>query len=709
MRSARNLVAAACLGLACGGGDASDGRPCTGAECSPTDAGDGCPEGLALDREAGACIDVAPEDDCPPGSAPFLGSRTCQPVGWSCAAPYEKDPAGWGCRPTLASACGPGTLETFGATSCKPVGNCDAPFPPPGAAFIVDATLAAEDATHKRSVFDAVAAARPGDVVAIMPGEYVEDVDVASANVSIVGKCAAQVTLKNPGDRRAGILVDGVRGVRIRGLTLTGHMSGVLVKGGGEATLEDSLVTKNRYMGVYAAESGSRIRVARSRIDDVVPDADRFGWGAAAQLGAAVELEDVVVSAATGYGIVAANAGSSATVRRTVVRGTRLDVSGTFATGLGLSQGSSSDVDGLLVEEARGIGVMASAAKLTGAHLVVLHTTKSAGPGRGLQVSKGGSAVLAESYVATSDEANVLVLEPKSSATITKSVVAGDPSGDRTRAAHGVRIALGASLDIAASALVSNVEVGLAVQDPGTRATVDGVLVRDTLSLREGTSDQRGVGVGVAYGAVLHMKRSVVERNEYAGVLVSRTDDDALSTATITSTLVRRTRALGETGIGGRGVEVSRGAAATLDGCAITENREVSLLVGLDGASLAVRRSIVRDTEQNAEQTFGHGILGSAGASLVVDGSWLIGHPGVGLTAAGAAATVSGSLVARCAVGVHTQDGSELQVAPTVPDAPRPPDVVISDDTRFVDNATRVGSGQIPIPELFAPAARAKP
>ena len=48
-----------------------------------------CPEGFARDAATGACLDVIPPDDCAPGTGAFLGSTTCQPIGWTALEPAE--------------------------------------------------------------------------------------------------------------------------------------------------------------------------------------------------------------------------------------------------------------------------------------------------------------------------------------------------------------------------------------------------------------------------------------------------------------------------------------------------------------------------------------------------------------------------------------------------------------------------------------------
>jgi hypothetical protein len=698
------------LASACGSSSSSTPAPaaCTDPSCTPS--GDGCPEGLARDAATSACLDVAPAEDCGPGTGAFLGSTTCKPIGWTaCAPPFEADPSGWGCRPVVAASCPAGTMSALGSSSCTPVGDCSAHFPPANATLFVDAKATTTDGTHFTSVFAAAQSARAGAVIAVAPGTYVEDVDVMRSNVTIVGKCAAEVIIQNPGDRRAGILVtDGARGVRVHGLTLRGHYSGVLVKAGSEARLEDSLVLASRWQGAYVAEPGSKLAIARTLIDDVVLDEiGKFGWGAAAQLGGALDLEDVVIHAPTSTGIVIGGAKSTGKLTRVVVRAPRPTADG-FATALGIVDGGVVDVDGALFEDLQSIGFMVSGGSATARHVLVRRTTASKTPetGRGVQVSKGGTLELSESLVTQSDAANVLVIETGSRAKIASSVVMGDLAGGGTRGSHGIRVAGGASLDLSGTALVANAEAGLSVQDPGSSVTADGILATDTRP-RSGSEKAGflGIGIGVAWGATLTLTHGSVTKNHAAGILVSQADQSgATAHADIKSTLVRRTIP-DAGGFAGRGIEVSTTATATVDGCAVVENNEESVVVGVGGA-LSVKRTLVRDTRQ-AAGTYGHGMVVADGGSLVADEVWLLGHPGIGIAVSRGMATVARSLVARSAVAINVAGGTDLQTIDQVPAAPLANVCVVSNDTRFVDNQTRLGSGAVPLPNPLGDPPRA--
>jgi hypothetical protein len=54
-------------------------------------------------------------------------------------------------------------------------------------------------------------------------------------------------------------------------------------------------------------------------------------------------------------------------------------------------------------------------------------------------------------------------------------------------------------------------------------------------------------------------------------------------------------------------------------------------------------------------------------------------------------------------------EGFALNSVDTAPDAPEPNAVDVTTDTQFVDNQTRVGSGEVPLPSNPIPAAATQP
>jgi hypothetical protein len=193
------------------------------------------------------------------------------------------------------------------------------------------------------------------------------------------------------------------------------------------------------------------------------------------------------------------------------------------------------------------------------------------------------------------------------------------------------------------------------------------------------------------------MTHSALVRNRAAGLLVADLDaSGAAPRAELASTLIWRTIPNASVMVG-RGLQVTNGGTASLDGCAVVESTEMAALVGGVGARLDVKDSVVRGTLL-ADGKFGDGVVAASDGALTLDGAWVLGHPGIAVAVIGGSATLARSLVARSAVALHVQGGSTLATADQVPAAPQALACIVSNDTRFVENQTRIGSGEVPLP-----------
>src|SRR5262245_49325023 len=115
--------AASTIALAgCGGDDETSGPHKPKHVCDPTREACGCPDGFELDASGDGCIEIAPADDCPPGTRAALGNATCVPVAMaSCAPGMQPDASGWGCLDVQPKAiCSGATMELLGEPTCQP-------------------------------------------------------------------------------------------------------------------------------------------------------------------------------------------------------------------------------------------------------------------------------------------------------------------------------------------------------------------------------------------------------------------------------------------------------------------------------------------------------------------------------------------------------------------------------------------------------------
>lgn len=226
-----------------------------------------CPAGKRVAPSGQGCEPVTPDAECPAGSMPVAGLATCQPVGWTaCDAGFAADPSGWACSAVEpAGPCAGATRRALGQTSCVPVGDCAAPFPPAAATLFVDDgyTAAQLDATHFSSLASAVAAAPTGATIAIEAGRYPVALTPPRA-VTLAGRCPGQVFLDGSAATE-GVLANGIKGVKVSGLTLSGHRVGAKALNGGTLELTDVVVEGSLQSALHSQGANSSL-VARTTV-----------------------------------------------------------------------------------------------------------------------------------------------------------------------------------------------------------------------------------------------------------------------------------------------------------------------------------------------------------------------------------------------------------------------------------------------------------
>jgi hypothetical protein len=203
----------------------------------------------------------------------------------------------------------------------------------------------------------------------------------------------------------------------------------------------------------------------------------------------------------------------------------------------------------------------------------------------------------------------------------------------------GVFVYSGGSAEIEDSAILEQLGIGAFVQGPGASVRLAGTLVADTATDPDGYF---GRAAAAQDGGELHVERSALLGSLDVAVLVA----DGASSATFVDSTIAGT-ALGTFGV------------------------------------------------------FGHGLVGQGGVRLELSGTTISGSVGVGLGLSASAAFVSKSFLSHNSVGVHVQDGSSLVEAAAPSEDPRL--VVVTPDTAFVDNVTRVGTGVLPLPSPLSP------
>jgi hypothetical protein len=675
---------------------------------APDASANPCPDGFARDvSQPAVCREIAPAQDCAPGTAPFIGHDTCVPVGWTapCPAGFIADPSGWGCTDrTPATACAGATRESVSSDACLPAGDCNAAFPPVGA-IQVDRTFTAGqlDATHFLTISAAVAAAPSGAVVAVAAGSYVESV-VLARPVTLVGRCAAQVTVEAPpASVAAGISISGLKGVVVRGLTFHGHTKGVAVLARSEASIDGVVVDASIGAGIFVEASQASIRGSKVSATNIGADG-KWGWGLAAGLGSQVTIDDSLIAGGTD-GIFAASAGTVVTFNRSVLA--RQSPSGANrSSGVRAGDGGKIVLTQSVVRDVEGDGAVVSD---TGGHVevteCVLRGTRVKGSlarGHGVAVIYGGQAVVRSSAIVDSESESISTQKIGSSLEITDSVVRG-PAESHALVDSSLRVASdrsGIGFEVAESAKVKLDGVAILgawgfggyVQSSGTleahRLFVDGTRA---LKAPGAGGISFAVGLTARQSGTITLSDSTVMHGLLAGISAGQS-----GSVSATAVLVRN---VGEAIPLGTGAGLSVGQGGTIEFVrgAIDGASAIGVLAVQGGeASVHLTDSSVHGTKQGSTG-FGHGAAAGSHTSFTIDGTFFFDNAAVGLVLAGGSARVSRSTFAHNLIALHAQDGSFLTESADASDL-QVGEVRVTPDTKFVDNGSKIGSDVAPLP-----------
>lgn len=623
---------------------------------APTGAPPSTPVACAADERAGAdgtCeLVVADASTCGPGTRPAVGVTECVAVGTtSCAPGFTRDASGWGCAPVLPpSACTGSTRPKLGETTCAPVGDCAAAFPPPGA-ILVDPTLApgAVDATHVLTVADALAVATSGATIALADGTHTSAPLSLDKPLTLVGRCPASARLVAAQPAGAtGVSITA--NATVRGITLEGFTQALLVTGSVTLDAEDLVVENARSRALYA-QRGAKVTMRRSVLRGTAP-LGKSDQTLALLVGtsASVTMEDsAILASLDGAVAVTDNVNTSASLTRTVIQDTK--------------------------PRADGVG------------------------GGAVRAFQGARLALTESALLDSTAIAVLALRhepaPPPQVTISRSVIARTAASTQTGHALGtaVNAAYDAIVKLDETTVADSQGIGIYAAEKAKLSLTKSVVVRVTRTpdfYSQGASSLRGATLDLTDSAVVKVGGSAI--GGWKGGHV-----------TMTRSLVRD--------IGGDvsqmftlGHGLSALEASTIDATdsAVVDALELGVAASKPGSAVRLQGVLVTRTDAAPTARFGHGALAIDSATITLVRGVVERQVGVGLFYAAGGGFASGSLVRNNAVGVHAQDGSSLAEADALPDAVPEQSVVVTKDTRFIGNATRIGAGVLPLPAPLA-------
>jgi len=485
-----------------------------------------------------------------------------------------------------------------------------------------------------------------------------------------------------------------------------------------DMTIEDSAITGSSEIGAGAQKDG-RITVRRTVVAGVAQREGNgaYGWGIGTQTGGHATVVESAIFDTFAGGVVAAEAGTAVRLERSYVRGVRRGpTSGggtSAAAALAQGKGAALDVVGSTLAGAEKHGVFVTlGATATVASSVVRDIEGSALDGAGIQITEDGSATLsATAIVATTVsgissaghlEASDVVIEDaagaglaaRGTAKVTRLVVEDLRPGEGDGSAFSAALYVDAAGSVEASDVIVRKARGLGVLATGSGSKL--TLRRAAITETAAVEDNSGYGVAGAKGAAILLEDAVIAEAHDIGVHLA----DAGTTATLQRVAIVDTQPNGPEGRA-RALNVQDGASLSLVRVLARGGAQVGLDVVGEGARAVVEDSVVAGV-QATRNGFGHGVAVILGGSLVMNRSVVRDHAGIGLVFANASGSVAGSLVRGNPVGVHTQEGVSLIEVPAAPAELTPLSVAFTTDTRFEENGTKVGSGEIPLPVQVA-------
>jgi len=434
--------------------------------------------------------------ECGAGELRAPGEPACRPLGAACASD------GW---PVLAASSAPVLYVRAGA-SAGGTGTRTAPFP---------------------RVADALAAVTaPGTVVAVATGTYDELLTVgAGSDVVIIGACPTGTTLRAPtaDDMVAAIEVSGGT-LTLRDLAITGPRRGVRASAGGALTLEHVRVHDVRVQAVLVV-SGT-LSAHDVLIESVGPrSSDGFlGRAIDVQEGTTATVERAVLRDLRNTGIIAWDPGTTLVVRDTVVRDVESHLNdGRFGDGIAAQPGASVTLERVVVERVRRVGllVLGPDTTLSASDFVVrdVRTVAEDGvEGYGAAAFTGGALTLSRGSIERVHTHGVYAVNAGSSASAIDVVIDDVDANNAPDRSFGEAAAVSesASLTLSRVAMRELTEIAVLV---GAGTTLDASDLRvDTVrpSLR---SDAFGIGSFISQlgGSQLTVRRAVFESGAVLG------------------------------------------------------------------------------------------------------------------------------------------------------------------------------------------------
>lgn len=472
---------------------------------------------------------------------------------------------------------------------------------------------------------------------------------------------------------------------------------GIDVESGGSFDGTRVVVAGASFAGIAATDKGSRVRLEDVIVTDVGlgtfgPGGPTLGVGLAITESASVEVRHVSLGKTDGSSIIVAGAASLVAEGLTARDGAdKGDAKGgLYATAAKVKLSSSVIVgatrDGLLSLDGATLSVdtvlvrdtKTSASAGTGNGIGALTAAKGVLDGKRLTLERNGSAQLAATDASSMTLASVAVLDVAGGAgnlsdgTGIGLVVDQASKVKLTGAYLGQSKFLGVSLRRASSLEA----VGLVIDGVDLVASGDGGF--GLIAIEASSASLTDFAIGGAHGASLVVGEKGTSVSLVRGTLRDVSLDKNPGVA--------------------RGLSLQAGATATLERVRI-EGSTATAMYMTTAATASLTSCVIDGVTPDPKGKFGDAIEVVDGAVLRLDESVIRNARGAAMVFAGGTGAIRASLIERNAVALHAQGGSALAEVDDIPADLEAGSVSVTRSTQFVDNETKIGQGELPLPQ----------
>lgn len=482
--------------------------------------------------------------------------------------------------------------------------------------------------------------------IMVTDGQFTAN-ELVVSGASYVGIRADGESLLSLTDVKLDNISDG-----LPGLAEEDEPTALFALGGSEVTANRLSVERSAGAGIGADGSQSSLTINQAKISRIVSSDHGYdGYGVQASGGAAVTLSQVEIQRSTSAGVFVQGTDTSMEIDNVTISATRASQ---LAIDEFENEGGEVEIDEF---ENGGDGVEIDEFE-NGGDGVEIDEFESSPRGEGIIVAQGAQLEANQVRISDSNSLGIMVTDENTSVSMTRIEIIGAFNNTAlTAKSFGASAALGATLTLNQVTVREAIRGGMKFIGANTTANISEALVTETRSASDVEMDSLAMGMGLVAmrGANVHLAKTVLERNVYAGILVQH-EDTQLHAENI---VVRQTFPGQVENHGGAGL-IFMGGNATINKAHVVENHHSGVLAtaGIYGeesqpSNVTLNNTVIEETRGLDLPGLGMGLVARHYSQVTVTQSRIANNQSVGVW------SVQGSQVSLESVAVHATHADE--------------------------------------------------